>query len=959
MNSKLQPKAFLPTLPLSSYQGFAFVAVFLTGFCALCSQVIWQKYLAILTGSEARSLSLVVAIFLLGLASGYYVFGLLTENKNRPRFLLLKYYGYVELLTGLYIGLFPHYFPLLKNLSFNTPSLLIIDIIISLLALFLPTFLMGASIPMLTATLPHSAKQVNQIHSKVYGWNTLGACLGALISGFYLIPKFGLPFSLIGIAFLNVIASLVFIGNKLEGDIVKKEKPQSLDSPFPNKLLFVFVFIAGSLTVSFEILFIRILNLSIGAGAYNFPIILSLFIGALACGSLSLGKKKVNVSFFIHQLFLILVFLLINFITAPYWSSWLNHVRVSLTTLPSNYIVWFVLIFLFLTLFIFPPVFLMGRLLPLSYMFLKKTEKNYGKVCGFLYFSNTLGTVFGAVVMGYLAFYVFDLDIIFKLNLYLFLLLTVVLVFIQKNKLNFFILSFITLLFLLQPSQWDRGGHEEGLFRHFIFNPHFHFRSLFSFPTLKQREVAFFKDGPNSTVSLLKYSFKPSEQNKQISKQLKELFSIESDSLFTYSILVNGKSDGNTLGDFSTTFFMLPYLYSTNKTDLKTAFIGLGTGVSAGAYTSLEDVTSIDVLEISPFVIQAVSKIEPAFNFNVLTHEKVNIIENDAFKYFTKSKKKYDIIVSEPSNPWVMGVENLYTMEFYQLIKDNLSHNGIFAQWLHSYSLNYSILEIVSKTLFQVFPHATLYRVGAGDILFVASPSPLKELSQEKFSQAFVKKFYSALGAYQVEDLYLSQLLNQEEFKQLAFLSQEPSNSLYFPKIIYRANKAFFLNSSVNMFGIAYKPHFLNPNKTHSNKMKAFDRLKTEDWKTRCLALNGFNFLCRMTFDFINAYNQLKKNKNYIQKFDAYLNLRRKGLIPYSQQAVSKFIDKNIQNKKTDPQLLFAIHELLYNEDYQFLQTSIEALKNAKLINEEQEKNLKTNINFAIDSHKKLKQQGF
>ena len=949
----MNSKPILPTLPISSYQSFAFFAVFLTGFCALCSQVIWQKYLAILTGSEARSLSLVVAIFLLGLASGYYVFGLLTESKNHSRFLLLKYYGYVELLTGTYIGFFPYYYLFLQNISFNTPSLLVIDIVISLLALFLPTFLMGASIPMLTAALPDSAKQVNQIHAKVYGWNTLGACLGALVSGFYLIPKFGLPLSLTLIAILNVIASLFFIGNKLEGDIVKKEKPQSLDSPFPNSLLFVFVFIAGSLTISFEILFIRVLNLSIGAGAYNFPIILSIFIGALAYGSLSLSsKKKPSVSFFIYHLFLILLFLQAIFITAPYWSSWLNHIRVTLTTLPVTYSIWLVYVFLFLILFLFPPVFLMGRLLPLSYMFLQKTEKNYGKVCGFLYFSNTLGTVFGAVVMGYLAFYFFDLDTIFKINLYIFFLLTMALVFIHKSKLNFFILSVIALGLLFQSNKWDRSGHEVGLFRTQTFIPNFHFKSFFSFPKQqKNREVAFFKDGPNTTVTLLKYKLKT---KPEVHSQLTDLFVLDKDSpLFTYSIIVNGKSDGNTLGDFSTTFFMLPYLYSAKKEELATAFIGLGTGISAGAYTPLEDVKSIDVLEISPFVIKAVQSINPKFNFNVIKDKKVKIIESDAFKYFTKSKKKYDVIVSEPSNPWVMGVENLYTTDFYKLVKESLYKDGVFAQWLHVYNLSNSILEIASKTLFDVFPHVVLYRVGEGDILFVASSSPLNKLSQDKFKQPFVKKFYSALGAYQVEDLYLSQLLNEEELRQTAILSAEYMNTLSFPKIIYKANKTFFLNTSANMFGMSYKPHHLNT-QTQTNKMKAFDRLKTKDWKTRCLNLAGFSFLCRTVFGFTQTYNQLQKSKDDLQRFKVYLELRKNGLIPYNRQTVTQFIEQSIQNKQAN-QLPLVINELLYNGEYQLIQKTIDTLKKEKLINKKQEKNFQKTIQFATKSHNVLK----
>jgi len=947
-------KKVLPTLPINSYQSFAFVAVFLTGFCALCSQVIWQKYLSILTGSEARSLSLVIAVFLLGLATGYYVFGLLTENKNHPRFLLLKYYGYIELLTGVYIGFFSYYFNFLKDFSFNTPPLLIIDLFVSLLALFLPVFLMGAGIPMLTAGLPRSAKQVNQIHAKIYGWNTLGACLGALISGFYLIPNFGMPLSLIWVGLLNVIASLVFIGNNLEGNIVKKEKPQAVSSPFPASLFFVFVFLAGSLTISYEVLFIRILNLTIGAGAYNFPIILSIFIGALACGSLSLNKKKINASFLIYQLFLILLFLLFIFKTAPYWSSWLNHIRVSLTTLPSNYIVWFIAVFLFLILFLFPPVFLMGRLLPLSYMFIKKTEKNYGKVCGFLYFSNTLGTVFGAVVTGYLAFYFFNLDLIFKINIYILLLITMAFVFILKNRLQFIILSFIALLLLFQPHEWDRSGHEKGLFRNKTFNPDFHFKSLFSFPKKGNEKIIFFKDGPNSTVSLIRYPLhgNTSAEHEAL-KRLRKLFSKSTeDPIFSYSILVNGKSDGNTLGDFSTTFFMLPYLHSADKKSLAAAFIGLGGGVSAGAYTPLEDVKSVDVLEISPFVIQAVKLIDPAFNFNVMKSKKVQIIENDAFKYFTKTKKKYDMIVSEPSNPWVMGVENLYTAEFYQLISEKLNRGGLFAQWLHTYDLDHLTLEMALKTVSHIFPHAVLYRVGRGDILIVASLSPLKKLSQDKFNKDFVKEVYSALGAYQVEDLYLSQLLNEEEFRQTATLSAEPINSLYFPRMIYRTNKSFFLGVSANMFGIAYKFDHLGT-KNQTEKMRAFERLKKEDWINRCLQHSGFMFLCRMMHESAQMFKQMEESENEVQSFGLYLELRQRGLIPYRPQLVIPFIEKSLQEKRT-AHLLGLIDELLNSDEYELTKKALKAFKEQGLINKQQEIGFQKRIELAISSHKRL-----
>ena len=157
-----------------------------------------------------------IAIFLLGLAVGYYVFGKITE-KQWSRFHLLKIYSYVELATAVYIAVFYIYFEFLKQLSFNTPSHLLIDVFISLLALFLPTFLMGASIPVLTSVLPKEAKEINACHFKIYGWNTFGAFLGVLFSGFYLLPIFGLDVTLVIAGVINFIAALIFMGNRLEG----------------------------------------------------------------------------------------------------------------------------------------------------------------------------------------------------------------------------------------------------------------------------------------------------------------------------------------------------------------------------------------------------------------------------------------------------------------------------------------------------------------------------------------------------------------------------------------------------------------------------------------------------------------------------------------------------------------------------------------------------------------------
>ncbi len=938
-------------LPLS-YRRLAYFATAVTGFSALASQAIWQKHLAILTGSEARSLSLVIAVFLLGLALGYFLFGLLTEKRKWPRSQLLKYYGYVELITGLYIGAFPLYFEILKALSFNSPNWLILDAFISILALLLPTALMGASIPLLTTALPEKAGEVHTAHAKIYGWNSLGASLGALIAGFYLIPKWGLTLSLHGLGLLNVLAAMIFIGNRLKGSVQKQEDIPTAPSPCPNSFFMIFVFFTGAVIIFFETLFVRILNLSLGAGPYNFSIVLSLFVGGMALGSLSIKKQKISLSFFISQLFIALFLLCALYWTAPFWPIWISHIRISLSSLPSNYFIYQILIFLFFLLFLFPAIFFMGRLLPLAYAFAKKTKANYGKVCGLVYFFNALGTAFGAVFIGYLAFYLFNLDILFKACIYILFLLALALALYKKSGRDFIILLSLAGLLFYLPAQWNRTGHEVGYFRTRQYNKAMHFKGLWAIPQKRsaQSEVALFKDGPNSTVALIYYL---NNHALGFAHKLKELFSRDISKFSSYSIIVNGKSDGNSLGDFSTMFFMIPYLHSPKKTNLETAFIGLGTGISAGSYASLKDVKSADVLEISPFVIKAIETVPPEWNFHAMKSQKVKIMEMDAFKYFTRNKKKYDIIVSEPSNPWVVGVENLFTVEFYKMISQNLNPGGVFGQWIQAYDIDLGTLEIVIKTIHQVFPHAGLYKIGHKDLLIIASLEPLRALSPAKFEQAFIKRFYKAMGMDKLENIYLSQILSPRKLSQIARLSGARVNSLTHPLLIYRANKALFLGTQADPFSLISKFH--PEQKRETKKMRAFSKSKMEDWGQKCLELAGFNFLCSDMKAYKKSWEITADEKTpRAERFAHYIYLRKRGLIPYSKKMMDGFFQESLKSKNENLSALSDyVSEKIQFMDYEGANQDALAFKSHKLINERHYRNFKADLDKARRLHQK------
>lgn len=941
----------------SSYRKWAYLSTVFTGFAALCAQVIWQRYLAVLVGSEARSLTLVVAIFLLGLATGYYVFGLITERKKWSRQLLLKLYGYVELLTAFYIGFFYIYFDFLKAISFHSPPYFIMDVLISLLALLLPTFLMGASIPILTATLPDSSQEVNTVHAKVYGWNTLGACFGALVSGFYFLPVFGLNISLILAGVVNLFAALVFIQNPLKGDVHKREALPIIPSSLPNRFYLVFVFLTGAIIISFEIFFVRMLHLSTaGARVYNFPFILALFVGGLAVGSLSVDKQKISVSHLIQQLLNTVFCMSFLFWITPYWPMWLKHIRYELGYAFSDYAFFQFLIFIFLFVFLFPAVFCMGKLLPLTYALLKKDEENYGRVCGSLYFYNTLGTVLGAIGIGYLCLYFLNIDHLFKINIYALALLAFIIAFFEKQSRYMVVLVVFSLIVALLPIGWNRTEYyPKYVHKDKLETPYYSFTKWFFLPESesKDMEPVYFKDGPNTTVTVGKY-FKTAESESKL-KLLEPFFPFRFEKYFAYSLVTNGKGDGNTLGEFSTFFLMsgLTWLFTPTKPEgLSAAVVGLGTGISTAVFSQLKDVKDVKVLEISPKVVKGISLAPSYINFNIFHNQKINIIETDAFKYFTKTRKKFDIIVSQPSNVWVAGVENLFTLEFYQLVSRSLSHGGVLGQWLQNYSMDEETIGMILRTLKNVFHYTELYKIGHKDILILAGQEPLNHnFPDKKFSNPFLQNFFRSFGMYDKKDVYLTQIFNSGWYEQVvSFTSKRDRyvHSLTKPKLSYRADKALFVSKDSDPFNVV-PAHINNKNQGETKKIKAFQRYKKlspDVWKKRCPALSGFNFLCVYVGEALRSYHSFKDpHTNYPVRLNRYAFLRRHGLIGPDKEFLNSFFSGVLKRKYLHENTsLIYVNQRMSHGNYKMAYKHIALLKDKKILSEEKYNSLKDHI---------------
>ncbi|MCZ0931946.1 MAG: hypothetical protein OXJ52_02200, partial [Oligoflexia bacterium] len=664
---------------------------------------------------------------------------------------------------------------------------------------------------------------------------------------------------------------------------------------------------------------------------------LSLFVGGLAVGSLSVKAHKISPVFLIRQTLITAALLGLLFVLSPYWSIWISHIRVSLLSIPSNYFVFKLVLYLFVALCLLPAVFFMGRLLPLSYALLKKNKDNYGAVCGYLYFFNTLGTVFGTVIIGYLAFYIFNLDELFKINLFLLIALGLGCAFFERKIFSAGLAVCLAVSLLLLPN-WNRTGHHHGYFR--IRQPQpYHFKKMFSLPNSNKGEVLFFEDGPNVSITLTGFP--------------KLLDDSEGKSLFpdskyeSVSYSVNGKAIGNSIGDFSTVFLLssLAYLYAPKRSQLSSAVLGLGMGTSAGVLAQLEKVKDVTVLEIAPEVVENVRR-SPAFSFGLLDNPKAKVIEQDGFKYFTKTKKKFDLIVSETSNPWVVGVENVFSYEFYELAKQSLTDDGVLVQWVQLYSIDSGSLRLMFHTLKKVFPYSRVYRVGGSDLAIVASSRPL-EPKLSRFSDEFLSPYYSALGFYEPEDLTLIQVFPEDIFSDLAQSKDFGLHTLITPKLAYQGDKTFFLGQAVDPVYLV-PDYFSHSSKSEDKKIKAFQKfaLMEEDEIKEICKIKRIGFFCALLTQMrANKKAFEDKSKSPLLRLNSYAYLRKMGLAKQDQQFLDD-LKKEIIEKKNKNRSIFLsyLSQLLSKGQYEQARKDVRLFQKEKLLEEDAFSQLKEYI---------------
>jgi spermidine synthase len=761
-----------------------------TGATGLVYEVAWQRFLATLLGSHAEATAAVLGLFLAGLSAGYALFGALSRRvvaraaaRGEPA-PLLQLYGGVEAGIGIFALAFPLAFAGVQRASLALPAAsegvaFALDVALSSLLVLPSTLLMGGTVPLLTQGLSRSVGDATRFHAFVYAFNTAGAFVGALAGGFVLLPWLGLERVMLATGVVNIaVGATFFLLGRGRGRAEAAPAPSPAAATAPAAGVAPFVVIAllcGFASMAIQTVWNRLAALALGSSPFTFTLVVALFVACIALGSLAISLlPRIPERWLAWNLGLLLLWfgvlhLLMD--SAPL----AGHVlRLAFGNDALSFYGFWAAALAALMLVVGPGVLLSGATLPLLFHHAKQSQGDLGGVAGRLYAWNTLGSLAGALIGGYVLLLWLDLDAVHQAALAaLALAFAISVARVTGRRAPAALALAASLALVLALPGWDPRALSLGLFRARtrLPAPSYAPSALLDW-FYRDRALLFYDDDPVASVAVHEFSFRGERQR---------------------AILTNGKPDGATKGDYPTMALagLLPALLTPR---LERAFvIGWGTGVTAGELAALSTTREVAVAEISSAVLAA----DPFFasaNLAAFASPKLRRIRSDAYRALLRSDEPFDVIVSEPSNPWMAGVEMLFSREFLLAAKSRLTPEGVYVQWFHCYESDDATLALVLRTFRSVFAETALWYTFGDDVLLLGFSAPRADLEPaalaERMARADLAAGLARAGIGSMAELIVHELMPRGVLAELELPG--PIHTLLHPRLSYQAARAFF-----------------------------------------------------------------------------------------------------------------------------------------------------------------------
>ncbi len=710
-----------------------FFFFFLSGAAGLLYEVIWLRMLILIFGSTQFAVGTILTAFMGGLALGSFLFGRIIDRREDP----LRLYGLLEIGIGLYALAVPFLFDALVPIyrfiwrSFEPGffSFSLLRFCFISLILIVPTSLMGGTLPILSKFVTRREERIGVSVGSLYAVNTFGAVIGTAVTGFLLLPVLGTRNSIMLAATLNLAIGLtsVFLARKEPRAVVSGRKPEGeavsgtgsvVPMPAEARLLLWIIAGTGFVALMYEIAWTRVLSLIIGSSVYAFTIMLTTFLVGLAVGAIIVARisDRLRGRYAIEGLIFLLTGTavtafgtLLLFNGLPYRFARLYH------GIGENGAMIFILKFAMSFAVMLVPTMFMGGVFPLVMRYCSERLSLLGRSVGIVYASNTAGTILGSFLTGFFLIPLIGIQSSILLAIMLDLLLAILLVVgvtkgmrrvtgwsMGRRAAAAMVLILLGTGIHFGAPGWDTLVLNSGVYQYAndLEEKDLTPDGFFDF-TSGDFELKYYKEGMTTTVMIV------------LQKSSNSIL-----------LMVNGKIDASSIGDMPTQLLSghLPTLLVGRPR--KALIIGYASGITVGAVAQhpYEEITAVEIEE----AILEASRYFDGHNHRPLEKPNVRVVRNDGRNYLLVNEEKYDVIISEPSNPWMTIAANLFTKEFFELGRARLSEGGVFAQWLQIYGMFPEDVKALVRTFHSVFPHVMVFNtIEDSDLVLMGSERPL------------------------------------------------------------------------------------------------------------------------------------------------------------------------------------------------------------------------------------------
>lgn len=700
---------------------------FVSGATALTYQTLWVGALTLVFGTSTFAISTVLASFMGGLGIGGIVGGRYADRVERP----LRIYGLLEIGIGAFALVFPlllravtpAYLAVWRQLDPGPISYGLIQFVFVGVVLVLPTAMMGSTLPLLARFASRRLRAVGDDVGTLYAVNTAGAVLGTAVCGFLLLPHVGRFDTTLIAAAANLalgIGAVLLDARADRTPVVVDDEDAKTAAPVAAALPWVTaaIALAGFSALVYEVAWTRVLALMLGPSTYTFSVMLLAFLlgiafggklgGPLADGLMRRGGvHSVLIGFAVIEVGIAVLSygMMYLYPELPFW-----YVRVfdRLDGIANPTAVWAVSLVI-AGLIMTPPAVLMGMHFPVAVRAAVGRADQLGAPVGRIYGANTFGGVFGAFLAGFVMLpHLRVQGTMFVAAVVELAAASLLIGYAARSTRRTWLfggpiaLVGLLLLFAAQRPPWDPMLMTAGMY-HYVSHFSDHTRAGILDYAVSQYDLLFYEEGLSSVVTVAK--------NR------------ESENVWLAN---NGKVDASTTTDMPTQVLcsLLPMQFVDDPKDVMV--IGLASGVTAGAVSRVEPIQRLDVVEIEPAIKRA-ALFFGRWNHDVLSDPRVNLILNDGRNHVLLTPEQtYDVIVSEPPNPWITGVANLFTKEFLELGKTRLKPGGVWSQWVQMYGMDTTDLRMLLRTFASVYPHMLVYAtIEDADLVLIGSESPL------------------------------------------------------------------------------------------------------------------------------------------------------------------------------------------------------------------------------------------